>query len=186
MANMIRNTTAAMVADNGREYFIDQAVTGRAIERMEAAGQAQLCASDVLPHEMKPSREAFERMGFVFGGPVDGDPLFVYATLPARWSKAPTDHSMWSKILDAKGRPRVEIFYKAAFYDRRAHMRLAHRYRREIETRGAKYEDDRYRLIDEATGAALLSGATYEEIGAWLTANVPNHRDPAECWEGAE
>jgi hypothetical protein len=183
---MVRNTTKAMGGDLGRGYLLEQAVTGRAIERMEAAGQAQLCVSDVLPKEMRPSREAYERMGFVFGAPVDGDPLFVHATLPAGWTKAPTDHSMWCKILDAKGRPRVEIFYKAAFYDRRADMRLAHRYRSEITTRGADFKDDRFSLIDDATGAVLLSDVTHGEIGAWLEANVPHYADAEKCWADAE
>jgi hypothetical protein len=29
---------------------------------------------------------------------------------------------MWSQLVDAEGVPRVAIFYKAAFYDRKAHM----------------------------------------------------------------
>jgi hypothetical protein len=186
MANAIRNTTADVQATNGSGHFLEQAVTGRAIERMEAAGQAQLCVSDVLPMEMRPSREAYERLGFVFGAPVDGDPLFVHATLPAGWSKAPTDHSMWSKILDAKGRPRVEIFYKAAFYDRRADMRFASRYEIKIETRGENFEDDRWQLTDRATNTVLLTGVGRADIARWLESNVPHHTDSEMCWAGVE
>jgi hypothetical protein len=35
---------------------------------------------------------------------------------------------MWSYILDDKGRERCAIFYKAAFYDRRAHLSISARY----------------------------------------------------------
>ena len=35
---------------------------------------------------------------------------------------------MWSELKDDKGRTRGGIFYKAAFYDRHAHMRLNQRY----------------------------------------------------------
>ena len=39
-----------------------------------------------------------------------------------------TDHSMWSNILDQNGMVRGKMFYKAAFYDRSAHMYLSTRY----------------------------------------------------------
>jgi hypothetical protein len=35
-----------------------------------------------------------------------------------------SDHAMWSYLVDELGRERVSIFYKAAFYDRSAHMSL--------------------------------------------------------------
>ena len=59
-------------------------------------------------------------MGIVFGEDVDD--LFVSCVLPEGWSKRPTDHSMWSDLVDNKDRVRARIFYKAAFYDRRAYL----------------------------------------------------------------
>jgi hypothetical protein len=79
-----------------------------------------------FPIEMRPRRDAFEQMGFVFGEQVDD--VFVAATLPEGWRKKATDHSMWSHIVNAQGRKRVAIFYKAAFYDRSARATLEQRY----------------------------------------------------------
>jgi hypothetical protein len=98
--------------------------TERYITGMEAAGQRQLVNSSVLPSEMRGGREAFEALGFVFGEPVDGDPLFIAATLPDGWEKRGSDHDMWSYIYDADGNQRVAVFYKAAFYDRKAAMHI--------------------------------------------------------------
>jgi hypothetical protein len=93
------------------------------IEGMEAQGQRQFVNSQVLPVRMG-DRAEYEALGFTFGEPVEGDRLFVNATLPDGWEKRPSDHSMWSHIYDADGNERVAIFYKAAFYDRDAFMRL--------------------------------------------------------------
>lgn len=91
----------------------------------EAAGQRQLVHSDRLPtstHE--GTDEPYLALGFTFGEPDAGDPLFRPATLPPGWSKRATDHSMGSEVVDQHGRCRVSVFYKAAFYDRRADMNL--------------------------------------------------------------
>jgi hypothetical protein len=45
-------------------------------------------------------------------------------SLPPGWKVVPTDHSMWSDLVDAKGEKRASIFYKAAFYDRDAFIRI--------------------------------------------------------------
>jgi hypothetical protein len=95
-----------------------------AIERMEADGQRQLLESCDLPTEGSDDPE-FLRLGFTFGEPHKADPLFRPATLPKGWKRAGTDHSMHTNIVDELGRERVGVFYKAAFYDRRADMRLA-------------------------------------------------------------
>lgn len=67
-----------------------------------------------------------EEIGFVFGD--DEDDIFVNVKFPEGWEKKPTEHSMWNDLLDEKGRKRGAIFYKAAFYDRRAHMYLVNRF----------------------------------------------------------
>lgn len=93
------------------------------VYEMERAGQAQLVNSDLLPTDVR-NRPAFEALGFVFGEQVDGDPLFQRTTLPDGWKREPSDHDMWSYVVDETGTRRVAVFYKAAFYDRRAFMRL--------------------------------------------------------------
>lgn len=50
------------------------------------------------------------------------DDLFNEVELPEGWSIVATEHNMWNRLLDEKKRERAAIFYKAAFYDRRAHM----------------------------------------------------------------
>ena len=105
---------------------IDNALTAATpggIEAQEAAGQATMVAQEILPRDIiGADRAAFEALGFEFGEPHDD--LFVNAKLPAGWTKQATDHSMWSRIVDETGNERASIFYKAAFYDRRAFMTL--------------------------------------------------------------
>lgn len=91
---------------------------------MEAAGQRQLVNSDRLPTSSHEGDEPYLALGFTFGDPDPRDQLFRPATLPPGWSRAGTDHNMHSSLLDEHGRKRAEIFYKAAFYDRRADMTL--------------------------------------------------------------
>lgn len=107
------------------EQMVHTAAGGRAgqvIEDMEAQGQWELLHSDVLPVDMNNTQEEFEALGFVFGEIVDGDPIFRHATLPKGWKREPGGNSYWSIIVDETGEERVGIFYKAAFYDRHAHM----------------------------------------------------------------
>ena len=92
------------------------------ITEMESAGQSQLVHSDRLPTDTHGTDDAFTALGFTFGEPDAGDPMFRPATLPEGWTRQGSDHAMWSYLLDDKGRKRVSIFYKAAFYDRSAHM----------------------------------------------------------------
>ncbi len=96
---------------------------GRFIVASEAAGQRQLVASAVMPTQTG-DRAPYEALGFTFGEPVDGDPLFTHCTLPEGWTKQGSDHNMWSYVIDQYGRRRVAVFYKAAFYDRDAFARL--------------------------------------------------------------
>lgn len=131
----IDNTTARMKDPADQLGFLAESmVTGSAsvpIERMERDGQRQLVNSDRLPSRInapgRPQAEAraeFEALGFTFGDPDPDDPMFMSATLPEGWKREGSDHAMWSYLLDTAGRQRVGIFYKAAFYDRSAHMHL--------------------------------------------------------------
>ena len=136
------------------------------IEAMEAQGQRELLNSTTLPTDTSGSDEAFLALGFAFGETVPGDDLFRQATLPAGWERKGSDHAMWSYVVDDRGIERVAIFYKAAFYDRRAFMRL--------DNVGASlaskfiYGDDptftlRSDLTDEERGELLASAEQYIE-----------------------
>lgn len=127
---MIENTTQAMEEPGRRLAFLAASLRPDgpepAILEQERAGQAQLVNSECLPTDLSgDDRSAFEALGIRFGEPVDGDPLFQHATLLEGWTKQASDRDMWSYVLDQHGRRRISVFYKAAFYDRRAHMRLS-------------------------------------------------------------
>ncbi len=93
------------------------------IERQEKQGQTEFVNSELLPVEINSGNKAtLEKYGVVFGEPLKDDPLFCEALLPDGWGKKTTDHSMWSELYDDKGIKRASIFYKAAFYDRKAHL----------------------------------------------------------------
>lgn len=99
---------------------------GTWIEAQEAIGQRELVESTDLPTDTGGRDDEFIALGFTFGEPHASDPLFRPSTLPQGWTKAATDHSMGSVIRDEKGRERISIFYKAAWYDRSATMTLLH------------------------------------------------------------
>ncbi len=188
----IENTTATAFGEP--RLGILMAFPG-AIEASERAGQVQLVASTQLPVKMQGQREQFEAVGFVFGAPVKGDSLFCAATLPAGWEKRGSDHAMWSYIHDDKGRCRVEVFYKAAFYDRDAFMRLAARYR----VRAEWGTDDRSLYVSVMDGETeihrteTVTSETRVDYGdgerlrgaarEWLDANRPGWGDPVKSWE---
>lgn len=88
------------------------------VEGLEADGQRQLVdATELMPRNAPWS--ALEELGFASPTPTD-DKLFVRTRLPEGWRKVPSDHPMWSYVEDERGLRRVSIFYKAAYYDRRA------------------------------------------------------------------
>ncbi|TDD36107.1 hypothetical protein E1286_38740 [Nonomuraea terrae] len=96
-----------------------------AILRMEADGQREFVNSEVIPTKITGGSEAdLTALGFHLGEQVEGDPLFRRVTLPDGWKREAADHSMWSYIIDGLGRRRVSVFYKAAFYDRRAGLSI--------------------------------------------------------------
>ncbi len=97
------------------------------IERQEVAGQSELVNSESLPTECS-DRTALEAAGVVFGEPYPDDKLFRPVTLPKGWKKQATDHAMHTNLVDDKGRVRASIFYKAAYYDRKADMYAVKRY----------------------------------------------------------
>jgi hypothetical protein len=100
------------------------ASTPGGIEAQEVEGQKEFVASKTLPKEINSggTKEELERMGIVFGEIVDD--LFINVTLPKGWKIEASDHSMWSDLIDDKGCVKASIFYKAAFYDRKAFINI--------------------------------------------------------------
>ncbi|WP_433364264.1 hypothetical protein [Streptosporangium sp. CA-115845] len=94
-----------------------------AIERQEKQAQRELVNSTVIPTEiLSGSEEELTALGFKLGAVVEGDPLFRHAELPTGWKREGSDHAMGSYIVDELGRRRCSVFFKGAFYDRKAHL----------------------------------------------------------------
>jgi hypothetical protein len=151
---------------------------GAAIEHQEAQGQRELVESETLPSECsEEGQKVLEAAGVVFGKHVGGDTVFRYVTLPAGWKKVPTDHVMWSMLVDEKGRERASIFYKGAFYDRKAAMRAVRRFR--IQEDFKRNADGSIVHNYETTRAYVLDGDTRLFETDWITIPQPADGLPA-------
>lgn len=90
----------------------------------ERGGQASLGNGTRLPGIFNGCTKAhFEAMGIKFHEVVND--IFYRVTLPDGWRIVPTDHSMWSDLVDNEGKQRAMIFYKASPWDMQAHISLA-------------------------------------------------------------
>lgn len=177
----------AFVKGDMENFLVASAPGG--IQAQEKAGQALLVASTNMPKELRPNREAFERAGFMFGADIDA--VFVNATLPNGWSRAATNHDMHSEILDEHGRKRVSVFYKAAFYDRRADARLTNRFYVDAYT---GEENEQTAVVVRDAGKEVFRAGTYAprewekckaleaEAEKWLAKRYPDFSDPTAYW----
>lgn len=168
------------------------ASTPGGIEAQEAAGQRQFVASETLPKNLMhgTTREQLVALGIVFGD--DADDLFVKATLPPGWNKVASDHSMWSYLHDEQGRKRASIFYKAAFYDRSAHICLDVRYYIKNHYDVPSTDQITVSLMDCDTpikdfGVAGIRDfkardTLVEQATAWLAEHYPDHANPMAYW----
>ena len=186
------NIAALSAAARGDLANAIVAMTPGGIEAQEAEGQRRLAANfRTLPKDM--DRDIAQAFGFTFGD--DVDELFVNVTAPVGWAIVPTEHSMHSDIVDDAGRNRGSIFYKAAFYDRRADGRWLSRYRVEHEytpqwaskavfARDASTGDILYR--QEVPEGGETDYAVYskieKEVAYWLSERFPDYQNPAAYW----
>lgn len=169
------------------------------IEFQEAQGQHELVHSDRLPSDGRQD-PILASWGLTFGEPDTDDPLFCPATLPAGWTRKGSDHAMWSYILDEKGRERISIFYKAAFYDRSAHMRPMSRYivsRNHNVKPGIQYVVKEMEAVlfasheiavteGDWTAIDLAQKVAEDECTGWLSVNRPGWDDAVKSWEIAD
>lgn len=173
------------------------AITPGGIEAQEAAGQVAFVRNTTLPKDC--DRKALVECGVIFC--TDADDLFVNVVLPNGWKKQATSHSMHSDLLDEKGRVRAMIFYKAAFYDRRANMRMCSRYNIDDhvacdadgnDVKYGKHTHFKTVVTDGATvihvigmreAADYMAGDIYyREAQAWLDENYHDWRNPLAYW----
>lgn len=171
------------------------ASTPGGIEAQEKAGQRQLVKSTMFPKEGNATDEQLTKGGFVLGKDIDD--LFREAALPDGWTKVGTSHDMHSDLLDKQGNKRGGIFYKAAFYDRRADFTLYPRY---YVSSAAPNNDDwnsamRFYVVKDRKGDTVIyvtemhgrsdwtAGDKHEkEAFDWLAEYYPNYRDFSAYW----
>lgn len=172
-----------------------------AIEAQEARGQQELVNSSQLPVKVnsrleRSIKEQYALMGIKVIDYSKGDTMFYDAELPQGWKKVATDHDMWSKLLDDRGRKRASIFYKAAFYDRDAFINFNSRYvcsqnftDKRSEEGNSIYTDT---VVDNQTGTILFETKehTYKEADEYrtealkfITDNYPNYMDINAYWD---
>lgn len=201
MNHRITPAALAAAASGNLDNFL-AATTPGGIEDQEAAGQVTFVSNATLPKEMLHGcdREKLEQMGIKFGA--DMDDLFVTAQLPDGWKKKATNHSMWSDLIDEKGRKRAAIFYKAAFYDRRAHISLCKRYvvngyePCDNEGKPAEYGKNSHMQTVVKDGETIIhvvgiredddykTGEAHSKDACdWLTAHFPDWQNPLAYWE---
>jgi hypothetical protein len=174
-----------------------------AIEDQEAKGQRELVESSQLPRVCNSPRglnaaEQYHKMGIKVFTSSKGDDLFLGVKLPEGWKKEATEHSMWNKLIDDKGRCRAMFFYKAAFYDRDAFVNFQTRYY--WKTNFGENKMNSCQVVDRATGEVLFEtekmGEDYnnpdyfknqeqqqKKCKDFLNETFPNHEDINAYWD---
>lgn len=169
------------------------------IEAMEAHGQSELVNSEVLPTiGLFRLRQMIEDAGGKIGSMVEGDDMFTEVTLPEGWKKKGTDHDMWSELFDDKGHKRASMFYKAAFYDRSAHISGNPRFRVITDSSHGQVMSrvhDEMGLVQFSTGTRTLQKGEkeyklYEEMEEmtkyWLNDHFPEWQCFQSYWDGGK
>jgi hypothetical protein len=209
-----------MLNDKTLENLFTAMIPG-GIEAQEAQGQRALCQAVTarLPKKLGITESRnysnAEKLYNLLGIEVLGeyDDLFLNVKLPEGWKIEPTEHSMTSKLFDNKNRERATIFYKAAFYDRKAHFSLDTRFhiqvepedayqsgmtsneRRELPLYGRVYDQGEIVFQTEGEQQIRISPETVdaydeqykrlgEECNQWLIDNnYPEYNNPLKYWE---
>jgi len=204
-AHMEPYVPTALQVDEDSDYFSTLDELGESLAtRLHRIKNLKRGHSQVLPK--RGPWEDCERLGIKCLE--EHDELFFNCKLPEGWHVEPTDHQLWSDILDDKGRRRGQVFYKAAFYDRDAFFHLNRRFncREEPEDEykgptsykerkvgnwyGMVYDQEECVFktepvkgsssIDEHMNQVKL---LREEARNWLEANYPNWQDVTAYWD---
>lgn len=138
------------------------------IEEQERNGRKALLASVVIPTDRSHVPDSvFEALGFKFDAVLPNDPMFQGVELPPGWTREGSDHAMWSYLHDEKGRRRASIFYKAAFYDRRACLTLAPRFTIQMDYERPDHQTVRqWRVLDGGKAVFSRYGTVWTSDGA--------------------
>lgn len=190
-------TPAALISllNGDVEDFIT-ATTPGGIEAQEAKGQKDFVKSETLPKKVNfchdSVEELYKKLGIKILG--EADDLFNNVQLPSGWIKRPTDHSMWSELVDDKGRVRAHIFYKAAYYDRSAHigfsLRYTSSYERLAEENAPYTKDEKYVATIRKDGKEIWRSEIpmgYNEVHEFakktLLEKYPNAASESAYWD---
>lgn len=194
---------ALLAAINGDMDNAIVAATPGGIEKQERAGQAAMVSSEILPKDGSDSI-IYAALGIEILG--DYDDLFYSVKLPEGWHKIADGHAMWSYLVDDKGRRRAPIFYKAAFYDRKAHITFECRYRygdRPVGGWGTDSDTEAWEGFVSDCGQDIFVTEPTETVNrehryatsyhaqkqtkraeaeAWLMEHYPNYANPLAYW----
>lgn len=188
--------------EDGMDLLMRAMLTGSPSEGIlsqESDGQKSFVNSETLPTDMQGDAKAvLEAAGVKFLGVIEDDPMFQYVELPDGWKKVATGHSMWSDLVDDKGRKRAGIFYKAAFYDRSAHIGVNRRYGINIDYNHLDVENVAVAMVTDGEAAIFTTDSIgFEEdkarydaqnkacalAVAWLNEHYPNWEDASAYWD---
>jgi len=191
--------------------MIGEGGVARYIEEQERDGQRQLAKSESLPSQLNGCTEEEVRAIGIDLGPIPkdihkGDALFRPATLPDGWKIELTNHSMWSCIVDDRGFARASMFYKAAFYDRAAHLSLNVRIRMQQDYDARRRDGTTVYIVTVAMPGCAPNGernaktihthvdtsglptewqqadAAQAATRAWLEENYPDYKSATAYW----
>lgn len=191
--------------------FLGDSMTGGtdyAAERNGKHKQALAAASNKLPRRVdRDDRLVYEALGFEFGDATDK--LFMAVSFPDGWGTKPTDHYMYTHIVDERGRRRGQYFYKPDFWDQDASLWGAERRFRCEKDYDTYCSSDRtrrdevvFRVLDQGReiyrtkvyAMDPLDGektwetsertekAALDDAIAWLKARFPEHENPLAYW----
>jgi hypothetical protein len=122
-----------------------------AIDRQQARYQRELADPREQRLPIKGERYSgdyhakLQALGFTIGDAINE--LFMKVTMPTGWTIQATDHSMWSNLVDDKGRKRASMFYKGAFYDRDAFLTFNRRF--SISSEIPDHDEEQFHQKDE-------------------------------------
>lgn len=178
------------------------------IENQERQAQRSMVGSQRLPRMVQFGLRyglTWDAICATWGMTVGGefDDLFNYVTLPAGWQIVASDHSMWTQLADEQGRARALIFYKGAFYDRRAHIVIQprHYWNEDFESDAPNVlaqvwdrgvfppaiifeagKAERKDRMDYSPEFQAQSNAMEKAAREYLATNFPDHYNPLAYW----
>lgn len=212
MSKLEINPATLVAAVGGDIENLKASMTPGGIERQEANEQAAMIEKHRLPIDLKVHGKPYsleERWALLEKHTgikiIDKyDELFYNVSLPEGWKVVAAEgHSMWSYLHDPKGRVRAGIFYKGAFYDRRANWSLEHRYYvgDVYDTPNKQYAEGATRtsgVWDAATKTALWQASEFydptsrdwglqdrlrAEADSWIDRTFPEFNDCFAYWD---